>query len=133
MELKPVVKCCWNMFQYGSIAFPAASMIRTCVAGMYRQVFQVPQILHFEPLSLRSDAISSINILYQWGRGWRGGRQAQGWASIIGSKTWFLGGGVQQGVENALGIWLKRGSIAFPAASMIRTCFAGIFINLPTS
>ena len=34
---------------------------------MYRQVFQVPQILHFEPslgaLSLRSDVISSIKII----------------------------------------------------------------------
>jgi len=37
---------------------------------VYRQVFQVPQILHFEPsldaLSLRSDVISSIKILSLW-------------------------------------------------------------------
>ena len=37
--------------------------------NVYRQVFQIPYILHFEPsldaLSLRSDVISSTKILFQ--------------------------------------------------------------------
>ena len=39
---------------------------------VYRQVFQDPLILHepsLDALSLRSDVISSINILFLWGVG----------------------------------------------------------------